>query len=50
MAHTPKFDGFQMWRPRARRTYLEAIESRLHATYGQTNGERIRMPTLIPVM
>src|SRR5581483_3837323 len=46
----PKFEGFQRWRPCRRRTYFEAIEMRLTSTYGHTNGDRTRIPTLIPVM
>src|SRR5688572_3063875 len=49
-ALTPKFEGFQRWRSCTRSTYLETIEIRLHRKYGQRNGERSRMPTLIPVM
>ena len=49
-ALTPKFDGFQRWRPLYRRTYFDTIEIRLRSTYGQRNGDRTRMPTLMPVM
>src|SRR6185436_18786992 len=49
-ALTPKFEGFQRWRPLYRRTYFEAIEIRLASAYGHRNGDRTRIPTLIPVM
>ena len=50
MALTPRFDGFQRCRPCQRMAYFDVIEIRLHRIYGQNAGERIRMPTLIPVM
>ena len=46
----PKLDGFQIWRPLTRSTYLEVIEIALHSAYGQKAGERTRIPTLMPVM
>ena len=46
----PKFEGFQMWRPLTRNTYLDVIEIALHSAYGQKAGERTRMPTLMPVI
>src|SRR5262245_56986647 len=49
-ALTPRFDGFHRWRPPARSTYFDTIEMRLVRKYGQRNGERTRMPTLMPVM
>src|SRR6185369_7746840 len=45
-----KFDGFHKWRPFHRITYFDVIEIALHSAYGQKAGERIRMPTLMPVM
>src|SRR3954470_20904984 len=50
IALTPRFDGFQRWRPCQRIAYFDVIEIRLHRAYGQKAGERIRMPTLIPEM
>src|SRR5690606_2931980 len=50
IALTPRFDGFQRCRPRQRIAYFDAIEIKLHSAYGQNAGERIRIPTLIPVM
>ncbi len=50
IALTPKFDGFQMWRPFTRRTYFDVIEIALHRAYGQNAGDLTRMPTLIPEM
>ena len=50
IALTPKLDGFQRCRPWQRSTYFDVIEIRLHKKYGHKNGERIRMPTLMPVM
>src|ERR1043166_3700595 len=49
-ADTPKFDGFQMCRLLTRKTYLLAIDTSEHKTYAHRNGERTRMPTLMPVM
>ena len=49
-ALTPKFDGFQRCRPLYRSTYFDTIEIRLASAYGHRNGERTRMPTLMPVM
>src|SRR5437773_85950 len=49
-ALTPKFDGFQRWRSLRRRTYFDAIDTSAHSTYVQRNGDRTRMPTLMPVM
>src|SRR4029453_5897404 len=49
-ALTPKFDGFHKCRPLKCHTYLDAIEIKLASTYGQKNGERTRIPTLIPVI
>ena len=46
----PKLDGFHRWRPLTRNTYFDVIEIALHSAYGQKAGERIRMPTLMPVM
>ena len=39
-----------MCRPLTRSTYFDVIEIMLHSAYGQYAGERIRMPTLMPVM
>ena len=50
IAEMPKFDGFQRWRPLTRSTYFDVIEIALHSANGQKAGERIRMPTLMPVM
>src|SRR6185369_8486468 len=47
---TPRFDGFHRWRPRKRRTYFDAIEMNAQSAYGHRNGDRSRMPTLMPVM
>src|SRR4026207_2446281 len=47
---TPRFDGFHKWRPRKRSTYFDAMEMNAHSAYGHRNGERSRMPTLMPVM
>jgi len=33
-----------------RRTYLDRIEMNEHRKYGHRNGDRSRMPTLMPVM
>ena len=49
-ALTPKFDGFQRCRPLTRSTYFDVIEIRLASTYGHRNGDRTRIPTLMPVM
>src|SRR5687768_12825218 len=49
-ALTPKFDGFQRCRPFTRSTYFDVIEIRLPSQYGHKNGERTRIPTLIPVI
>src|SRR5688572_9113472 len=49
-ALTPKLVGFQRCRPRSRRTYFDVIEMRLVRKYGQKNGERTRMPALMPLM
>src|SRR5882672_3706668 len=49
-ALTPKFDGFQRWRSLWRNTYFVAIDTSEHSTYVQRNGERTRIPTLMPVM
>src|SRR5262245_15824362 len=49
-ALTPRFDGFQRCRPFTRSTYLDRIEIRLPNAYGHRNGDRTRMPTLMPVM
>src|SRR4029450_2334240 len=49
-ALTPKFDGFHKCRPLNRNTYLDAIEIKLASTYGQKNGERTRIPTLVPAI
>ena len=49
-ALTPRFDGFHRWRPFTLSTYFEVIEIRLASTYGHRNGERTRIPTLMPVM
>src|SRR5262245_17010662 len=50
IALTPRLDGFQRCRPRQRIAYFDVIEMRLHSTYGQIAGERIKIPMLIPVM
>src|SRR4051794_24577389 len=46
----PRLDGFHRCRPPRRSAYLDEIDSRLHITNGHTNVERMRMPTLMPVM
>src|SRR5690349_3286085 len=48
IATMPKLEGFQMCRPLTRSTYLDVIVIALQRTYGQINGERTRMPTLMP--
>jgi hypothetical protein len=45
----PKLDGFHRCPAGVRRTYFDVIDSRLASTYGHTRGDRISMPTLIPV-
>ena len=50
MAEMPKFDGFQIWRPLMRNTYLDMMEIAAHRAYGQNAGERTRIPTLMPLM
>ncbi len=50
IALTPKFVGFQMCRPFSRSTYFERIEMKLVKKYGHMNGDRMRMPALIPLM
>src|SRR5438270_7390455 len=49
-ALTPRFDGFQRCRPSTLSTYFDVIEIRLASAYGHRNGDRTRIPTLIPVM
>src|SRR5512138_1077165 len=49
-ALTPKFDGFHRCRSRKRKTYFVAIETRLVSAYAHRNGDRTRIPTLMPVM
>src|SRR3954468_18661667 len=49
-AETPKFDGFHRCRLLIRKTYFVAIDTSAHSTYAHRNGDRTRMPTLIPVM
>ena len=49
-ALTPKFVGFQRWRPFTRSTYFEVIEIRLVRKYGHNRLERTRMPALMPLM
>src|SRR5215204_588983 len=49
-ALTPKFVGFQRWRPRTRSTYFDAIEIRLVRKYGQRNGDLTRIPALMPLI
>src|ERR1700744_4711614 len=46
----PKFDGFQMCLPFTRSTYFDVMLIAAHSAYGQNPGERIRMPTLMPLM
>ena len=47
---TPRLDGFHRCLSPIRRTYLERIEMNEHRKYGHRNGDRSRMPTLMPVM
>ena len=49
-ALTPRFDGFHRCRPFTRSTYFDRIEIRLAKKYGHRNGDRTRMPTLMPEM
>src|SRR5690349_24968482 len=46
----PKFEGFHKCRSFTRNTYFDMIDRTLHKAYGQNAGERMRMPTLMPVM
>src|SRR5438093_3004340 len=50
IAQMPKLDGFHKWRPLTRKTYFERIEIAAQSPYGHNAGERIRMPTLMPVI
>ena len=49
-ALTPKFDGFQRCRPLSAQHVLRRDRDQAAEEYGQRNGERTRMPTLMPVM
>jgi hypothetical protein len=49
-AQMPKFVGFQMCRPFARRTYFDMTESTAPSAYGQSIGDRTRMEMLMPEM
>src|SRR5262245_30683793 len=46
----PKFEGFQRCLPFHRMTYFDVIAMALVSANGHHSGERIRMPTLMPVM